>query len=424
MKRITLTSILTLFAVITAFANGPRNDSIRYYASKLGQNWFIAANGSVNWWQGTDRIPAGNFTTLNGPTFGGGVSFGKWITHNLAIRAAYDINRAHSFINGRHINNTTINFLYNNSPAPTTVVQDGVSYDYYQTSFMYHNMHLDVLLSPVDLFTGYYSDRFYTPVLFLGMGVACVSEHFFVLPSVLNKEGRNFELSAVAGLMNNFRMNDNFDLNITLQMSGQEWHIDTWYNEYGADLTGKLRPRFADFNYQASLGVIWYPTRRIYELPINYSNEMREVRERIKYLESLPTVTETEIIHDTLVQFIQVQVGDTVTEIVSFPLSVFFNKGSYQLMSSRDLVNLREIANVALKNGWKIRLRGSCDSATASAEFNQRLSENRCRKVKMELMDMGVPEEQFLLVPVGGVKELNPAELDRRVLIELVKEIK
>ena len=361
---------------------------------------------------------------MNGPTFGGGVSFGKWITHNLAIRAAYDINRAHSFINGRHINNTTINFLYNNSPAPTTVVQDGVSYDYYQTSFMYHNMHLDVLLSPVDLFTGYYSDRFYTPILFAGMGVACVSEHFFVLPSVLHKEGRNFELSAVAGLMNNFRMNDNFDLNITLQMSGQEWHIDTWYNEYGADLTGKLRPRFADFNYQASLGVIWYPTRRIYELPINYSNEMREVRERIKYLESLPTVTETEIIHDTLVQFIQVQVGDTVTEIVSFPLSVFFNKGSYQLMSSRDLVNLREIANVALKNGWKIRLRGSCDSATASAEFNQRLSENRCRKVKMELMDMGVPEEQFLLVPVGGVKELNPAELDRRVLIELVKEIK
>ena len=56
--------------------------------------------------------------------------------------------------------------------------------------------------------------------------------------------------------------------------------------------------------------------------------------------------------------------------------------------------------------------------------YNQRLSENRCRKIQMLLMDMGVPEEQMILVPVGGVKELDPTEYDRRVLIELVKEIK
>ena len=108
---------------------------------------------------------------------------------------------------------------------------------------------------------------------------------------------------------------------------------------------------------------------------------------------------------------------------MSFPLSIFFNKDSYQLMSRRDLVNLQEIARVAMEKGWKIRLRGSCDSATATPEYNQRLSENRCNKIKLELMDMGVPESQFILVPVGGVKELDPTEFDRRVLIELVKEL-
>jgi outer membrane protein OmpA-like peptidoglycan-associated protein len=91
-------------------------------------------------------------------------------------------------------------------------------------------------------------------------------------------------------------------------------------------------------------------------------------------------------------------------------------------MSKRDLINLREIAEVAKKNNYKIRLRGSADSATASPVYNQTLSENRCRKVMIELMDMGIPQSQIILVPVGGVNELNPAEYDRRVLIELVKE--
>ena len=39
------------------------------------------------------------------------------------------------------------------------------------------------------------------------------------------------------------------------------------------------------------------------------------------------------------------------------------------------------------------------------------------------LMDMGVPEELIEIEPVGGVKELNPTEYDRRVLITLGKKI-
>ena len=136
------------------------------------------------------------------------------------------------------------------------------------------------------------------------------------------------------------------------------------------------------------------------------------------------TVFIEKLIHDTVFVDRPVYVGDTLTEIVSFPLSIFFHRDKYELMSGRDLVNLREIAEVAKAKGWKVRLRGSCDSATATAEYNQRLSENRCRKIQMLLMDMGVPEDQMILVPVGGVKELDPTEYDRRVLIELVKELK
>ena len=434
MKRITLVTVILIASIAGMASNGRDNDSIRYLASTLRQNWFVTASGSINWYQGSDRIPAGNFTTLNGPTFGGGVSVGKWVTHNLALRLSYDINRGHSFICGGHDNLTPLQYLYVDKTNPIIVLQDGTTYQYYETSFRYHYLHGDVMLSPVDLFLGYYSNRFYTPVFVAGFGVACVSEHIFVTPSLVNGEGWNFERGANVGLINNFKLNKNFDLSLTTMISGARWNIDTKTYEYGGNsdypTPSGVRPRRLDLDYTIALGITWNSSgsdeygNRIYELPNNYSGEMKDMRNRIKDLEkeldeclrNHPTITVTDTVY--------VNNTDTVQEIVSFPLSIFFNRDSYQLMSRRDLINLREIARVSMEKGWKIRLRGSCDSATASPEYNQRLSENRCNKIKFELMDMGVPESQFLLVPVGGVHELDPTEFDRRVLIELVKEIK
>ena len=91
-------------------------------------------------------------------------------------------------------------------------------------------------------------------------------------------------------------------------------------------------------------------------------------------------------------------------------------------MSNRDLVNLREIFQVAMEYNYKIRLRGSCDSATATSSYNQTLSENRCNKIKIELLELGIPEDQIVINPIGGVKLLDPTEYDRRVLIQLLKE--
>ena len=85
MKRFIIVSSLILFSAVNAIAGG-RIDSVRYLTSTFGQNWFITANGSVNWWQGSDRNPAGNYTALNGPSFGGSLGLGKWINHNIALR--------------------------------------------------------------------------------------------------------------------------------------------------------------------------------------------------------------------------------------------------------------------------------------------------------------------------------------------------
>lgn len=430
MKRILLIFCVALYGTLSGYAQAERqersiysDDTLRYLSSNLNQNWFLSLNGTINWWQGSDRNPVGNYTTLNGPTFGGGIAFGKWITHNLALRLCYDINRSHSYIDGPHTSNPNMQFLFKNNPEPD---ENG----YYATSFMYHNLHADVLISPVDLILGYYENRFYTPIVAIGMGVACVSEYTFLTQTFIKdgfRKNRNFEPAANVGLINNFRMNKNFDLVFTAMLTGTRFSVDSWSYEYvSEDYT--IRPRVVDFNYTLALGVTWNLSgndrtgSRIYELPYNYQKEMREMRERINHLEEELDECLRNRPADTIVQFIG-NATDTVKEIVSYPFSVFFEKDSDELMSRRDVINMQEIAKASKEKGWKIRLRGSCDSATASPEYNKRLSERRCNRIKMEFMDMGIPENQLILVPVGGVHELDPTEFDRRVLIELVKEI-
>ena len=432
MKKVIITMVAFL-AVSTSVMAAGHVDSVRYLTTKLGKNWFISANATANWWQGSMRLPsdagyqnANPFYTKvswGAPTFGFNINGGKWINHKTAVRLGYSNNKINSYIHGRHAGIQHIQFLYGDNPTPFDMPGNGDANEaIYQTSMRYHRLQADFMVSPVDVFTGFYNpNRIWTPVLYVGAGAAYTSGDFFALQTIIaNKnpqnplQGGNFELTYGAGLSNNFRISEHFDINLDLNWTAQRWSIDSWTYEFEDEAIG-LRPKKFDNMYTASLGMIYYFSR-VYELPVNCCEEMEEMRKRLQNIEeemnAMPAVP------DTVVKYVNVQTED----IVSYPFSIFFNRDSYKLMSGRDRVNLREIADVAIKNGYKLRLRGSCDSATASAAYNQTLSENRCRKIMMELMDMGVPESQFILVPVGGVKELNPTEYDRRVLIELVKE--
>lgn len=419
MKRIYSILIgILLCGTFTGFAqteHGVRStnpaDTTRYLSSKLSQNWFVSVDGSINWWQGSDRNPAGNYTKLNGPTFGGGVAVGKWITHKTAFRLAYDVNRSHSYIDGLHSSSVgdKFRFLYDNNPTPD-------ANGYCATTFMYHNLHADFMLSLIDIIQNYYNaERVYSPIPFVGMGFAFVSGHPSMIKTVLDGK-YNFEFSADAGLINQFRLNKYLDVNLTFLWTAQRYSIDSWFNEYGSQGGDEPRPRFADFNYSVNAGLTWYPGGRIYELPYRYVEVLKETTEIIKH------------IHDTIPcqeqPIVNISGNDTITEILSYPLSIFFHLDKSELMSGRDKVNLQEIADVVKAKRWTVHLRGSCDSATATAEYNKGLALRRCNTIMNILLDMGVPEELIEIEPVGGVKELNPTEYDRRVLITLGKKIR
>ena len=457
MKKTFIAIIAFLALTVSAFADG-QNDTTRYLATKAWKNWFISADGNIDWWKGSDKNPAGNYTAIQWgkPSFGGSINVGKWLNHSLGLRLSYDVNGGKSYIDGLHVGRPLYHFLYdgefNFDDNGNFISYDGSAPDengYYNTSFVYHNLHGDVMFSPIDFFQGYYNpERIWTPVIYVGMGVATVSEGILINPDqwynwkhagetitingrkVADEKGVNYELSAAAGLINNFRLSNHLDLHLDLKWSAQRWNIDTWFNEPGNQQGGWVYPdgtpasgnvsneagemptyysrHRIDQNLAVGLGLTYYFSRE-YDLP----KDCPEVMERN---DSIIKVIET--VHDTIVKFVNVQSED----ILSYPFSIFFNRDSYQLMSRRDIINLREIANVAKENGYKLRLTGSADSATATPSYNQTLSENRCNKIKIELLELGVPEDQIIIEPIGGVKILDPTEYDRRVLIQLVKE--
>ena len=431
MKKVFITMIAILALSSTVMADG-HVDSVRYLTTKAWKNWYISASGTVNWWQGSMRVPDGfnqSFTAVEWgkPTFGFNVFVGKWINHKVAVRLGYSNTRINSYINGRHIGLQHLQWLYGDDPEPVATYN---GMEIYKTSMRYHHLQADFMFSPIDFFQGYYNEnRIWTPVLYVSMGGAYTSKDFFAIKTMIDNAkakkanpdnpeliGNNFELALGAGLSNNFRLGKHFDLNLDLNWTFQRWTIDSWTYEFDGQFDGKaIRPKRFDNMYTASLGLIYYFTRE-YDLPVNCCDEMDSIRKKLDEFINMPVEPQEPC--DTIVKFVNVQTED----MISYPFSIFFNRDSYQLMSRRDLVNLREIANVAKANGYKLRLRGSCDSATATPAYNQTLSENRCRKIMNELMEMGIPESQMILVPMGGVKELDPTEYDRRVLIELIKE--
>ena len=430
MKKVFIT-IIAVFAMSSAVMADGRVDSVRYMTTKAWKNWYISASATCNWWQGSMNTPdnyINSYTAVEWgkPTFGFNVYVGKWLNHKVAVRLGYSNTRINSYIHlspgGEHTQH--LQFLYGDDPELVEGTGNGAIY---ATSMRYHRLQGDFMFSPIDFFQGYYNThRVWTPILYVSMGGAHTSKDFFATKTLIDnanarKEnpenpaitGSNFELALGAGLSNNFRLANHLDINLDINWTFQRWTLDSWTYEFEE---GNVRPRRFDNMYTASLGLIYYFTRE-YDLPINCCDEMDSLRRKLDEFVNLP-VEPDEPCGDTIVKFVNVQSED----ILSYPFSIFFNRDSYQLMSRRDIINLKEIAQVAKDNGYKLRLTGSCDSATATPAYNQTLSENRCNKIKIELLELGVPEDQIIIEPIGGVKILDPTEYDRRVLIQLVKE--
>lgn len=381
MKKAIVTLCVIMMTAVTAFAGGDK-EKTRYYAPKFTQGWFIDVAGTYS-------IFAGNNCAYRNPS-----TYYGWGDTNFGLTARL----------GRRVGpNTAIRVGYDWHPSEN---QDG--------PFRFKSLHVDVMESPIDLFFGYNPERLYTMWVYGGMGLLAY-DHANTHPYLIHWDS-SLEFGFHGGIMNNFRLSNSLDFHIDLTAVATRWSFDA----PNPDMV-TLWHR-AHFDFSGMAGIMWYLGGRrltvVEHEELDCSEKDNRINELIGQVNSLQDQlancgSDKDLnVTDTIFKTITVK-GDVIT----YPFSVFFNKGSYELRDGRDRINLQEIAQAAIDHDLMITLVGTCDAATASAAFNKTLAENRCNKVKNELVKIGVPAESIVINAVGGVTDLKPAEYDRRVIV-------
>jgi outer membrane protein OmpA-like peptidoglycan-associated protein len=402
MKKAFVTLCVIMMTAVTAFAGS--GETTRYYAPKGTQGWFIDLAGTYSIMASTGSAYH-HITTYYGGfyqgnlaqqqhQFGFSAKVGRRVSPSIAVRAGYD----------RHLGSN----------------MNG-------NDFMFKSYHLDVMESPLDFFFGYNPDRLYTMWIYGGVGMLAwdpmATHKYNILIHVFDGKS-DIELGFHGGIMNNFRLSNSLDLHFDLTAVATKWTFDTdTYDTY-------TQWHRAHFDFSGMVGLMWYLGGRRFEAvpecpecpECPETGDCSKQEATINDLNGRIAKLQSDL--DACLKNGGVLPGDTIyTEgkLVTYPFSIFFNKGSYELRDGRDRINLQEIAQAAINHNLKVNLRGTCDSATASAAFNKTLAENRCNKVKNELVKIGVPANNITIEAVGGVSELKPTEYDRRVLITFSK---
>ena len=108
----------------------------------------------------------------------------------------------------------------------------------------------------------------------------------------------------------------------------------------------------------------------------------------------------------------------TVENIVSAPVSIFFEVGKANVIASRDMLSVKSLAQLAIDKNASVLVTGYADKS-GNADANMKLSERRAQAVADELVRLGVNPQRIEVVAAGGVDTLTPAEYNRRATVEL-----
>lgn len=421
MKKSILTLCVIMLTAVSAFAGGG-DKTTKYLTPSFKQGWFIDLAGTYSIMASTGSTYSqistyyGGFNTNNplAPKqhqFGFSAKAGRRVSPSVAIRVGYDRHKG-SNIEG--------------------------------SDFRFKSLYFDVMESPLDLFFGYNPNRLYTMWVYGGMGLVAwdpsgPTTHKYNLLLHIWDGKNDIDLGFRGGIMNNFRLSNSLDFHIDLTAVATRWSFDTDIydnNPTAHNAQGYARWHRAHFDFSGMVGLMWYlggreltPAAEAVEADCSEQEKTiaalnEEILRLRRLIENQPDSDggdggninnnggqET----DTVVKVLD---GKT---LVTYPFSVFFNKSSYELRDGRDRVNLQAIAKVAKDNNLKLNLRGTCDSGTGTPAYNKTLAENRCNKIKAELKKLGIDEKNITIDAGGGVKELTPAEYDRRVVITLSK---
>jgi outer membrane protein OmpA-like peptidoglycan-associated protein len=385
MKKILL--ILATFALSTSVMAQAEVSGEKHSVAtnSFWANWFVQANvvGSSFWSsQEQQAVKFSKLTKDYRTNLGFSIALGKWFTPGLGLRTKFN------GIWGRSV----------------------ISEDKSLNASKYWTLQEQALFSLSNMLMGYNERRVWNFIPYVGGGI-----------------GRNMSYNCYAlgfsvGLLNMFRLSPKVALNLDINYGSYEASFDGF--GAGADSKFSLKGRDRAINLEVGLTyrlgkATWKSTPDIDAMQALTQSEIDALNAQLADI-----MAENERLSEELANAGQQaapvpQEPILVTQMVSAPVSVFFNLNQAAIASQRDLQNVAELVAVAKQQGAKLLVKGYADSQTGSAERNRQLSEQRAEAVVAELLKMGVSRDQIETEAVGGVDTLTPMPNNRRATVEI-----
>ena len=384
MKKLMLVLAFAGFATATTAQENVPVEKHSVATNSFWSNWFVSAGGSYNASYTSQEfdVNANPFSHKRG-TFSGSLAIGKWFTPGIGLRTVADAGWLRNVNTDLHPGHGTNTFL---------------------------NVHEDIMFNLHNLIGGYNAKRVWSFIPYVGFGY------------MRNCSAGYDNFAAQVGFINDFRLSKRFSAFADLQILGSEPEMIGIRGTYHQSRTSlrtwdKMASLKVGITYQISKTCTWEHTPDLAAIMAMNQEQVNAVNEQLAAEQQ-----ETEKLRVLLAQAEAKKPEVRVVKEVQFlgtSASVFFNTESSRIASRKDLVNVKELAELAKENGKTLVVTGYADSKTGAPAYNQKLSEKRAQAVAKELVKMGVSEDKIVVKAEGGVNTIAPYSYNRRVTVKV-----
>lgn len=375
---------LMVFAGVsfTSFAqNAVPTEQYSVATNSFWSNWFIQVGVDWNVFY-ADQEHGNNYGRAPWRSFrsnpGASVAIGKWFTPGIGLRTKV-----------QGIWGKTVGLDDNN-----------------RNSNKYWLVNEQVMFNLSNMLCGYSETRVWNVIPFAGAGVG------------RNMTYNRYAIGLSAGIQSSWKLSQKVRIYGEVGLNSMTGDFD------GFSVAGNRGWDNADNNVYAEVGLTfnlgsatWAATPDVDAIMTQHQAELDALNAKLNDANS-----ENARLKELLANQKPVQEGpDVAAELAKIPVSVFFNINKSEIADEKDLVNVQVLADYAKANDLNMVVTGYADSETGSAEFNQKLSEERANTVANELQNMGVSASKITAKGNGGVADLTPIANNRRAIVQIAK---
>ncbi|MDY3842999.1 MAG: OmpA family protein [Prevotella sp.] len=358
-------------------------DPVQKYSvatNSFWSNWFIQVGGEWNAWysgqehgNGLSKSPFKGFRSNPGAA----VAIGKWFTPGLGLRTKLQ------GIWGKQVNESEAT----------------------STSNKYWILNEHILFNLSNMLCGYNPNRVWNFIPFAGGGVGRSMTYNY------------YGMGLSAGILNQFNVSRKVAINLELG-----------WNRFEGDLDGRDKVAIDnrgwdshDNNLYAEVGLTFNLGKASWDKTPDVDAIKALSQSQIDALNAQLNDANAENARLKKLLAEKPKAAPAVKELITTPVSVFFNINKTNIASKKDLVNVQAIAKYAKENNSKLMVNGYADSATGKPAHNQWLSEQRAATVADELVKMGISRDNITTKGNGGVDELSPVSFNRRATVTVAE---